>query len=204
MPPGGVFPLSSNQPPVTATVSLVSEVLQRYGFVAGGFTVCVEGVGPDSWSCATPCSDWTVTDLVAHVVMTHRRVIATLDGTDPVDIGPDADLVPQWLSATAAVTDALGDEARASKLMKGMFGEQTFASLVGRLVCSDTLIHTWDLARATGQVETLDPDAVSKARESLILLDDAIRRPGGFGERITPAPGADAQTQFLNFCGRAP
>ena len=38
--------------------------------------------------------------------------------------------------------------------MTGMFGEQTFESLVGRLVCSDTLIHTWDLARATGQVET--------------------------------------------------
>jgi hypothetical protein len=99
---------------------------------------------------------------------------------------------------------ALDDEARASKLMTGMFGEQTFESLVGRLVCSDTLIHTWDLARATGQVETLDPGAVSKARESLTPLDDAIRRPGGFGARITPSPGADAQTQFLNFCGRAP
>ena len=83
-----------------------------------------------------------------------------------------------------------------------MFGEQTFESLVGRLVCTDTLIHTWDLARATGQDETLDPGAVAKAMESLGPMDEAIRRPGGFGAKISPAPGADAQRQFLNFCGR--
>jgi hypothetical protein len=83
-----------------------------------------------------------------------------------------------------------------------MFGEQTFESLIGRLVCSDTLIHTWDLARSTGQDEVLDPDAVAKAFESLAPLDDAIRRPGGFAPKIAPAPGANAQIRFLNFCGR--
>jgi uncharacterized protein (TIGR03086 family) len=182
----------------------MSEVAKRYGAVAEGFTGRVEGVGSDSWSIPTPCSEWTVADLVAHVTMTHRRVLGTLEGTDPIDIGPDADLASQWLVATEAITEALGDEARTSTLMTGMFGEQTFESLVGRLVCSDTLIHTWDLARATGQDETLDPGAVSKALESLTPLDDAIRRPGGFGAKIVSAPGADAQTQFLNFCGRAP
>ncbi len=143
-------------------------------------------------------------DLVAHVISTHRRVIATLDDSEPVDVDPGSDLSSQWESATGAVASALGDEARASKLVGGMFGEQTFASLVGRLVCSDTLIHTWDLARATGQDETLVADAVAVAMESLAPLDDAIRRPGGFRPKIMPAPGADAQTIFLNFCGRAP
>jgi uncharacterized protein (TIGR03086 family) len=180
----------------------MSEVSKRYRNVADGFSTRLQGVTPDAWSVATPCSDWTVRDLVAHVAMTHRRVLATLDGTPPVEVDPESDLFVQWRGASDGVVGALGDESRASTLVTGMSGEQTFESLVGRLVCADTLIHTWDLARATGQDETLDPDAVAKASEALAPLDEAIRRPGGFAAKITPAPGAGAQTQFLNFCGR--
>jgi hypothetical protein len=132
-----------------ATVAAVSEVVQRYRTVADGFTTRVVGVGPDGWSVTTPCSDWTVADLVAHVITTHHRVLATLDGADALDVDPKSDLAPQWRTATEAIAEALGDEVRASKIMSGMFGEQTFASLVGRLLCSDTLLHTWVGAKLT-------------------------------------------------------
>jgi hypothetical protein len=56
---------------------------------------------------------------------------------------------------------------------------------------------------ATGQDETLDAASVSKSRDVLGSLDEAIRRPGGFGPKIDPAAGVDAKTEFLNFCGRA-
>jgi uncharacterized protein (TIGR03086 family) len=182
----------------------MSEVDQRYAAVAAGFTVRLRGVGPGSWSAPTPCPEWTVRDLVAHVIATQRRVLAMVDGSEPADGEPDGDLHRQWLAASGAVTEAVGDDSRAGTVVRAMSGEQTFASLVGRLLCTDTLVHTWDLARATGQDETLDPDAVAKARESLTPLDETIRRPGGFGPKIAPSPSADAQTQFLNFCGRAP
>jgi uncharacterized protein (TIGR03086 family) len=182
----------------------MSEVAERYSTVAEGFTVRLDGVAPQSWSVVTPCPDWSVRDLVVHVTTTHRRVISTVNGIEPDAVEPGVDPVPQWSAATGAVRVALGDESLSSKIMSGMFGEQTFESLVGRLVCSDTLIHTWDLGRATGQDETLDPDAVAKALEALTPMDEAIRRPGGFGTKIAPAPDADLQTRFLNFCGRAP
>jgi len=86
-----------------------------------------------------------VADLVAHVIATHHRVLATLDEREPVAVDRESDLVRQWRPATVAITEALGDEVRAAKTMSGMFGEQSFASLVGRLLCSDTLLHTWDL-----------------------------------------------------------
>ncbi|HEY2764355.1 MAG TPA: hypothetical protein VGJ13_10140 [Pseudonocardiaceae bacterium] len=63
-------------------------------------------------------------------------------------------------------------------------------------------MHTWDLARATGQDERIDPDAISRSLEFLAPLDDAIRRAGGFAAKIDSAPDADAQTRLLNFCGR--
>ena len=85
-----------------------------------------------------------------------------------------------------------------------MFGEQPFESLVGRLLCADTLFHTWDLARATGQDEQLDPRrSTSAAPSSSTPLDEAIRRPGGFAPKIEPPPDADEQTRLLNFGGRA-
>jgi hypothetical protein len=82
-----------------------------------------------------------------------------------------------------------------------MFG-QPFASLAGGPLSVDTLIHAWDLARATGHDERLDPGAVSKTMEILAPLDDAIRSPSGFAAKITPAAGADEPTKLLNFCGR--
>jgi uncharacterized protein (TIGR03086 family) len=180
----------------------MSETLQRYQAVAAGFTARVDGVGPDRWASPTPCTEWTARDLVAHVVGVHRRVIATLDGTEATDVDNAGDLGREWREASDAVVAALRDETRASKTMSGMFGEQSFESLVGRLLCADTLIHTWDLARGTGQDERLDAGAVAKAAEFLAPIDEALRRPGGFGQRIEPSPDADDQTKFLNFCGR--
>jgi uncharacterized protein (TIGR03086 family) len=129
-------------------------------------------------------------------------VLASLDGSDPALVSGEDDLIAAWPRATIAVRDALQDPALAGTTVGGMFGEQPFETLVGRLLCADTLIHTWDLARATGQDESLDPNAVAKAIEFLSPLDDAIRRPGGFGPKIDPPPDADVQTRLLSFAGR--
>ena len=184
-------------------VSAVSETSDRYGIVAAGFSTRLAGVAPDMWSAPTPCPDWTVRDLVAHAIDTHRRVAARLDSSDPVEVDRAGDLELQWRAASDSIALALGDETQASTVMGGMFGEQPFEALVGRLVCTDLLVHTWDLARATGQDEELDPGALARATVFLAAVDDAIRVRGGFGPKIAPAADADEQTRFLNFCGRA-
>jgi len=115
----------------------------------------------------------------------------------------DDDRIECFAAARREVTAALEDPAQAARTISGMFGEQSFESLVSRLLCADTLIHSWDLARATGQDEDLDPVAVQQAMEFLGPIDEAIRRPGGFGPKIEPPPEADPQTKLLNFAGRA-
>ena len=142
-------------------------------------------------------------DLAAHVVMTQRRVLARLEGGEPAELEPDDDLVREWRASSSAVLEALDDPTRAATVMGGMFGDQPFEELVGGLVCTDTLVHTWDLARATGQDERLPADAVAKAVAFITPLDEGMRRPGGFGPKIEPGHDADAQARLLNFCGRA-
>jgi len=181
----------------------MSDVLQRYQRVADAFAARIDGVRPDQWTDPTPCTDWTVRQLVVHATATQWRVLATVAGSEATEVDGDADLAGQWREATAAIAAALADPHQAGRTVGGMFGEQTFESLVGRLLCSDALVHTWDLARATGQDERLDPTAVTAATTFLAPLDEAIRAPGGFAPKLDPAPGADAQTALLNFCGRA-
>ncbi len=181
----------------------VSETADRYRTIAEGFTTRVAAVAPTQWSAPTACPDWSVRDLVAHVVGTQRGVLARLDALEPIEVDPSGDLLAQWLKASGAISTALDDRARSSKVVGGMFGEQSFETLVGRLVCTDVLVHTWDLARATGQDEMLDSDAVSASQGFLSSIDDAIRAPGGFAAKITSPPGVDDQTRFLHFCGRA-
>jgi uncharacterized protein (TIGR03086 family) len=177
-------------------------VSDRYAIVADGFTVRISGVPPERWDAPSPCTEWAARDLVAHVINTHWRVLAALDASDPVVVQPDDDLAAAWPSANEAIRTALADPVRAATTVGGMFGTQPFESLVGRLLCADTLIHTWDLARATGQDESLDSGAVEQAMEFLAPIDEAIRRPGGFAPKIVPASDADAQTRLLSFAGR--
>ncbi len=174
-----------------------------YRAVAAGFDRRVGGVSQGGWDAQSPCEGWSARDVVAHVVDTHRRMLANLDGGTAVAVGRDDDVVAAWHAVHAQMQSALDDPDRAGKTVSGMFGEQTFESLVSRLLCTDTLVHTWDLARATGQDDRLDEAAVGAAHAVLAPLDDAVRRPGGFGPKIEPAQGADAQTAFLNFCGRS-
>jgi uncharacterized protein (TIGR03086 family) len=180
----------------------MSEVSERYETIAGGFTARLNGIGEDQWSLQTPCTEWVVRDLVVHVVNTHRRVFASAEGSEPIDADASGDIAGQWRAASGAIREALADETMASKVVGGMFGEQSFESLVGRLLCTDTLVHTWDLARATGQDEVLNETAVARASEFLAPMDEAIRRPGGFAAKLAPDPSADSQKAFLNFCGR--
>jgi uncharacterized protein (TIGR03086 family) len=181
----------------------MTEVSDRYGTIADSFDATLCGVGADAWSAASPCVEWTARDVAVHVIDTHRRVRATLGDVSFEEVEPDADLRGAWTSATEGIRAVLDDEGLASRTVGGVFGEQPFESLVGRLLCADTLIHTWDLARATGQDDRLDEEAVQKAMEFLTPIDEAIRRPGGFAPKLDPPPGADAQARLLAFTGRA-
>ncbi len=180
-----------------------TEVRDRYRRIADGFELRLAKLSPDQLSLPTPCTDWDVAALVAHVITTHRRVAAQGGGSEAAGADSGGDLALQWREARALITGALADPTRAGKTVSGMFGEQSFESLVSRLLCADTLFHTWDLSWATGQDKHLDEEACELALRFLEPLDDAIRRPGGFAAKISPQPGADVQTRLLNFGGRA-
>ena len=85
-----------------------------------------------------------------------------------------------------------------------MMGRQTFEQAVDRFLSFDLLIHGWDLARATGQDDRMDPADVDRLAEAAKGFGDKMRGPGAFGEAVEPPPGADEQDELLAFLGRDP
>ena len=173
-----------------------------YDVIADTFARTLAGVRDDQWSLPTPCEDWDVAQLVGHVVATHWRVYALCGEPGRPADGTEIDLRDAFTEATDAMRRAAHDPVLSQVEVQGRAGTQTFAQLVGGLLSLDTICHSWDLARATGQDETLDPDAVDIAFERLRAVDDVVRVPGGFAEAVPSAPDADTQTRFLNFAGR--
>src|SRR5580658_4707450 len=103
----------------------MSEDADRYARVSSGFTERLQGVGPGQWTRPTPCEEWTVRDLVAHVIDTQRRVLGMLGG--PVTAAdPDGDLLAQWSEASAALLDAVSDPPRADTEVQAFAGPTRF------------------------------------------------------------------------------
>jgi uncharacterized protein (TIGR03086 family) len=90
-------------------------------------------------------------------------------------------------------------------------GPMTIEQHIDGVVSSDLIIHRWDLARATGQDDTIDPDEVERMLPMAQSIGDEMRTPGAFGPGIVVfgpevAVPADAppQHRLLGLLGRDP
>jgi uncharacterized protein (TIGR03086 family) len=185
----------------------MSESSERYLGLTAQFGARVEAAPDDAFDRPAPCEGWTARDVVAHVVDSMRRVTAAVrdgDAGKAEPMTPGDDPKAAWRSSVAEVTEALASPAAATATMPGPMGDAPVEMMVGRILSSDVLVHTWDLARAVGGDERLDQDAVAHAYEGLKPMDAMLRRPGLFGPKTDAPEGADVQTQFLCFLGRRP
>ena len=73
--------------------------------------------------------------------------------------------------------------------------------LVDHFYTTDVFMHTWDLARATGQDETLDPETCAAMLAGMEPMDEMLRASGQYGPRVDDA---DPQTRLIGFIGRDP
>lgn len=181
----------------------MNEIRERYARIAANFGATLQNAPAGTWDAPSPCEQWTAFDVAAHVIIVHRGTLAALDGSEVSEPEKGEDLNRAWDEVMTGVVDALDNPELAQKTTgKGAFSEQPFENIVGGVLCADTLLHTWDLARATGQDDKLDAGGVDKAMTMLRGFGDQMRRPGGFGPEIPADPDADEQTKLLHFAGR--
>lgn len=179
---------------------------ERYRQVAAAFTDRVRNVPDDGWSRPAPPDGWTARDVVSHLTEWFPAFLA--DGTGiALPKGPpvDQDPLANWTTVSDAVQDLLDDPATEDRVLDHpVAGRHPLAQAIHNFYTSDVFMHTWDLSRATGQDETLDPDFAAELLAGMESLDEVLRASGQYGPKVEVAEDADVQTRLIAFIGRQP
>lgn len=174
--------------------------------IAAAFTARVRGVHPDAWDNPAPCEGWRARDVVRHLVEWFPDFLRSGAGVDlPQGPSVDEDPVEAWVVHSDGVQALLDDPATTGRTLSNPhIGEIPLDQAVDRFYTADVFMHTWDLARATGQDEHLDTDRCARLLEGMLPLDDVLRQSGQYGPRVEVPEDADVQTRLLAFIGRRP
>src|ERR671939_77251 len=110
---------------------------------AAFWTDRVDAIHDDQWANPTPCTGWTVRQLVVHVIERDRGLAAQMDGAPR-----DDERSRRWLA-----------------------GEFTFGAAAARLNTVELTIHGWDLSRGLGMDDRIDPELVDLGYQYFSAVD---------------------------------
>jgi uncharacterized protein (TIGR03086 family) len=184
----------------------LTDVSDEHRRIAAEFTNTVDGTAPAAWDNPAPPEGWVARDVVRHLVAWLPAFLQRATGiTLPAGPSVDDDPVGAWRTHTDAVQALLDDPATADLVLSNRhLGEVPLDRAIDQFYTADVFMHTWDLARATGQDETLDPDRCARMLEGMLPMDEALRQSGQYGPRVEVPDDADVQTKLLAFIGRTP
>ncbi|MDQ3738994.1 MAG: TIGR03086 family metal-binding protein [Actinomycetota bacterium] len=178
----------------------------HHRLVAGTFSEKVNGAAPDAWDRQSPVKAWVARDVVRHLTEWSASFLESGAGVR-LAAGPsvDEDPVAAWHVHREAIQSLLEDPAAADRVFTNEhIGELPLYQAIERFYTPDVFMHTWDLARATGQDETLDPQRCAAMFAGMEPLDEMLRASGQYGPRVEVPDDADPQTKLLAFIGRDP
>jgi uncharacterized protein (TIGR03086 family) len=184
----------------------MSEIAERYRRVAGGFTRRASEMTAEKWDRPAPCDGWVAHDVVRHLVDWLPAFLADAGGPRLV-VSPsvDDDPVGAWRALDDGIQALLDDPAAcAMEIAHPRAGTHRLDEAIDRFFTNDVLVHTWDLARAGGLDESLDPDVVHDLLAAMEPLDDVLRASGQYGPKVPVSADADEQTRLIAFTGRRP
>ncbi len=178
---------------------------EEFREVAGRFGEVVDGVRPDQWDAPTPVPEWVARDVVQHLVEWFPALVHDLPVTRP-PVPPVADdPAAAWRAFADGVQALLDDPASAALVPTNPnFGGTPLPQAVSMFFTADVFQHTWDLARATGQDDTLDPERCAALLAGIEPIEQLLRDSGQFGPRVAVPDDARAQDRLIGFIGRDP
>jgi len=172
--------------------------------VAGHFASILRSADPGSWDDPAPVEGWTARDVVGHLVEWLPDLLEGGAGV-VLEPGPSAadDPVAAWAHHTAQVQALLDDPATPGMVLSNPhIGEVPLDQAIARFYTSDVFLHTWDVARATGQRAGLDEARCAATLAGMEPLDEMLRASGQYGPKVEVPEGASAEDRLMGFIGR--
>jgi uncharacterized protein (TIGR03086 family) len=175
---------------------------EEHRVVAGVFTERVRGVV--DWDAPAPCEGWVARDVVRHLVEWFPAFLKAGAGVElPVGPSVDDDPVGAWVVHSDGVQALLDGPGVGSLVLSNPhIGDVPLDRAVDMFYTGDVFMHTWDLARASGQDERLDAGKCAVMLEGMVGMEEAMRSSGQYGPRVEVGEDADVQTRMLAFIGR--
>lgn len=164
----------------------------------------IAGIGHDQWEAPTPCTDWTVHDLVNHLVGVNRVFAALLRDQVPPELRADHlgdDPAAAYRDTGAAVRAGFEAPGALERTYHGPLGAIPGSAWL-QVRITDLLAHGWDLARATGQPAELPEDLAEQALAASQAWLSTASRAGRFGPVQPVADDAPAIDRLAAFLGR--
>lgn len=183
----------------------MTTVSQKHRSWAEGFTAVTEGVS--DWDAPTPVAEWRARDVVRHLAQWLPGLLRSQGSTYNFGDLPSADEDPArtWRALRDAVQRLLDDPSSASEVLHTqMFGDLRADELVDRLYVPDVFMHTWDLARSSGQPHGLEEAESARMLAGLREIEDVIRSSGQFGDQQPVPADATPTEELMAFLGRDP
>jgi uncharacterized protein (TIGR03086 family) len=183
----------------------MTEIADRYRTLADAFETKVAAVRPEDWANPSPCEQWTARDVVGHVVDVHGMMLRPLGIELTGDPAVADDPLGAFRAARADLQQVLDDPARADTEYDGAFGRTSVSATVDQFMGFDLVVHGWDLARATGQDESIPSDEISRVLAFVERLGTKTMQDNGVtGPEVPVADDAPAQDRMLGLLGRDP
>lgn len=177
----------------------------RFRRLAAEFTARVEAVPADRWDDPAPPEGWRARDVVGHLVDWFSGLFLDSWGiARPAFPSIEDDPAGAWALLRDTIQAVLDDPAVAATERDIMPGRMSFQQAVDMLGTSDVHLHQWDLARATGGDERLDPDEVHAMLVGMEPIEELLRQSGHYGPRVPVPDDADEQAKLIAFIGRQP
>ena len=181
------------------TDSLVDDLARASDAVAD----LVDRITPDQWAAPTPCTEWSVRDVVDHLVGMNLVLVALLNGNPMPKRGADClgdDASHAFRRSSAALLAAADPESlervQETRLGVASGGER----LRWRIV--DLLAHGWDLVQATGIVVEIPDDLAEPALTFAQSQLPGQQQSGRFAEPQPVSDDAPAIDRLAAFTGR--
>jgi uncharacterized protein (TIGR03086 family) len=186
------------------------DLLDAHGAAMHEFDQVIHQVAEDQWDLPTPCSEWSVRDLVNHLVaeqlwsphLLAGRTIEDVGGTYDGDVLGD-DPLASWERSSQVSRKAWIEPGAAEGLVHVSFG-QIDAVEYGWQMTVDLAVHGWDLATAIGLPQPIGDDL---ARELLALVEpqvDAWQGAGVFDPPVPVPEDTSAADRLVALLGRDP
>jgi uncharacterized protein (TIGR03086 family) len=171
-------------------------------------------IDAEELSHPTPCRKYDVAGLVDHIVEAGHRAAAVGRGQTPPpgDESPHVELSDapgQLRRAAKDAAQAWRDDSKLSSRFTMPWGEQYTGATLVDMYLAELAAHAWDLARATGQLDGLNPSLALPALEGARAVikpeyRDLVEPGSPFATEVPPPSGADDWERFAAFMGRDP